>query len=202
MPRVTVVGDQVSGCRVIRFLVLFVEEGLEYEGCGDLVDNILVLLPCAAGLVEDLVSLPAGEALVPQVDGQAGQRAEFSGESLDSGGARALVAGDVQRIADDDAGDGVAAGYAGDGAEVVARIAAGFERHDGLSREAEFIGHGDADAPGAHVEAEMPGWRSFDQQLLLPPEYPGAAVFSAEPPFILPLIVYPDPLNPDRLADL
>ena len=110
-----------------------------------------------AGFVEDLVGFAAGEPLVPQVDGEAGEFAEFGGELLrfESPGAR--LAGEVQRVADDDAGDGEAAGETREGAQVVAAIAVDFEGENGPGGEAKFIGDGDANAFGANVEGEIAG---------------------------------------------
>jgi hypothetical protein len=137
-------------------VTFLVEEGLEDEGGGDLVDEGFVLLTGMSGLVEDLVGFAGGEALVPEMDGQAGERAEFGGKGLGFGGAWALVAGEeVQGVADDDADDGEPAGETRDGTEVFARVAAGFEGQDGLGGEAEFVRDGDADAFGTDVEGEI-----------------------------------------------
>ena len=46
-----------------------VKEGLEDQGGGDLVYDLLVVLEGVAGFVENLVCFAGGEALVPQVDG-------------------------------------------------------------------------------------------------------------------------------------
>jgi len=102
-----------------------VEEGLEDEGGGDLVDDLAVGLAGVAGLVEDLVGFAGGEALVPEVDGEAGEGGELGGEGLGFGGLGAGVAGEVGGVADDDGDDVVAARQAGDGAEVFAGDAGG-----------------------------------------------------------------------------
>jgi hypothetical protein len=138
-------------------VALFVEEGLKDQRGGDLIDQGFVLFAGVAGLVEDVVSLAGGQALVPQMNGQAGEGSELGGKGLSFSSARAFVAGQVQRVADDDAGDRESAGEARDGSENVARSAAGFERHDGLGGEAEFVGDSDADAFGADVEGEIAG---------------------------------------------
>lgn len=137
---------------------MLLQEGLEDEGGSDLVDDLLVLLAGVAGFVEDLVGFAGGEALVPEVDGQAGELAEFGGKLLDFGGAGAGFAGEMQGVADYDAGDGEAAGEAGDGAQVFAGVAARFEGHDGLGGEAERIRDGDADAFCSDVEGEIAGF--------------------------------------------
>lgn len=143
-------------CRLVRVRI---EERLEDERGGDLVDHLLMLLAGVAGLVKDLVGFAAGEALVPEVDGEAGKGAEFGGKGLDFGCAGAVLAGEMQRVADDDGGNRVPAGKPADGTEIVAGVAAGLEGHDGLGRQAEFIRHSDADALGADVEAEVAGYR-------------------------------------------
>jgi hypothetical protein len=145
---------------------LFVEEGLEDEDGGDLVDDAAVLLAGVAGLIEDLVGFAGGEALVPEVDGKAGERAEFGGKCLIYGGLWTDVTGEVEGVSDDDADDGKAAGETGEGAEVVAGDAAAgalaLEGEDGLGGEAEFVRDGNADAAVADIEAEKTrGWDGF-----------------------------------------
>jgi hypothetical protein len=108
-----------------------------------------------------------GKALVPQVNGQAGERAQFSGEELDLFSLRALLAGEAQRIADDDSGDGVATAEACQGAEVVPPIAMTFQGQDGLRREAQLVGDSDTDAAVAYVEREITRMRSGFQIRLL-----------------------------------
>jgi hypothetical protein len=148
-----------------------VEEGLKDEGCGDLIDEAAVVLAGVAGFVEDLVGFAGGEALVPEVDGEAGELAEFGGKGLIEGGLLAFVAGEVDGIADDDGGDGEAAGEAGERAEVFTGDAAAgalaLEGEDGLGGEAELVGDCDADAAVADVEGEKAGWRGGLQGLLL-----------------------------------
>jgi hypothetical protein len=54
---------------------VFIEEGLEDQGGGYLIDDAAVLLAGVAGFIEDLVGFAGGEALVPEVDGEAGELA-------------------------------------------------------------------------------------------------------------------------------
>ena len=61
---------------------LFVEEGLEDEDGGYLVDDALVILASVSSFVEELMSFPGGETLVPQVNGQAGEVAQLGGKLL------------------------------------------------------------------------------------------------------------------------
>ena len=71
---------------------------------------------------------------------------------MDALGLAAAVSGEVQRIADDDAGAAVAACEAEDGA----LIAAGLRALDGEQRlrDAERVGERDTDAARADIEAE------------------------------------------------
>jgi hypothetical protein len=92
------------------------------------------------------------------VDGEVGELGEVVGPFFGLAGAGALVAGEMEGVADDDGGDRVASGEAGDGAEVVAAVAVGREGKDGLGGEAELVGDGYADALRAYVEGEIAGW--------------------------------------------
>ena len=74
------------------------KEGLEDEGGGDLIDHFAVLLAGAAGLIQDLMGFPAGEPLVPEVNGDAGEFTQFGGEGLGFGGLGALVPGEVDGV--------------------------------------------------------------------------------------------------------
>jgi hypothetical protein len=60
----------------------------------------------------------------------------------------------MERVADDDSGDIETAGQAGDGAEIVARVAVHLKGEYRLGSEAEFVRDGNTDALGAHVESE------------------------------------------------
>lgn len=69
---------------------ILVEEGLEDEGGGDLVDDAAVILAAVAGFIEDLVGLLGGEALVPEVDGETGEVGQLLGEGLGADGLGAV----------------------------------------------------------------------------------------------------------------
>ncbi len=136
------------------------EKGLQDEDGGDLVDDIFAADAFGVGRsgvaegVKVAVGLGGGEALVPEVDGEAELGAEGFGEGLGAGGLGALIAGHVEGVADDGLGDGgVLAEDAGDGLEVVLEAGA-VEGEEGLSGVAEFVGEGEADAAVADVEAE------------------------------------------------
>ena len=102
------------------------------------------------------VGFGGGQALVPQMHGEAELGAQLLGELLRLGRLRALVAGHVQRIADDRLGDGVLAQKARDRLHVgaVAPLPAspvqGEERLRGV---AQRVGDGDANAPVAYIKA-------------------------------------------------
>ena len=132
-----------------------VEEGLENQSGGNLIDDAAVLLAGVAGLIEDAVRLVGGQALVPEVDGQAGELAEFGGEVLGLLRLGAGLAGEMDWIADHQSHDGVAACQAGEGAQVFTAVAAAFQGEDRLGGKAELVADGHADAAIADVEAEV-----------------------------------------------
>jgi hypothetical protein len=99
------------------------------------------------------VGFGGGEALVPEVDGDAEFGAEVFGEGLGFGGLGALVAGHVEGVADDGFRCGVLAEDAGDGFEIGAAVGA-VQGEEGLRGKAEGVGDGDADAAVADVEAD------------------------------------------------
>ena len=55
---------------------------MEDQSGGYLVYHAAVLLAGAAGFIEDLVGFAGGQALVPEVNGQAGEVLEFGGKGL------------------------------------------------------------------------------------------------------------------------
>jgi hypothetical protein len=136
---------------------LVVQEGLENECGGHLVHDFAVLLTGVTGLVEDLVSLPGGEALVPHMDGQTGEGAEFGGKGLGFERAGTEVAGEMEGIADHDSHHAEAACEAGQGAEVLAGVVAPLQGENGLRGEPELVRDGHADAFGPNVETKIAG---------------------------------------------
>ena len=62
-----------------------------------------MLLASVAGFVKDLMGLARGQPLIPQVNRQSRQCAEFGGKSLGLGGLRAHIARQVHRVAHHDA---------------------------------------------------------------------------------------------------
>jgi len=57
-----------------------------------LIHNPAVLLAGVACLIKDLMGLARGQPLIPQVNGQPGQFAQFGGKGLGLGGLRAYIA--------------------------------------------------------------------------------------------------------------
>ena len=80
------------GIQVLTVAVV-VEEGLQDQCGGDLVDDLLVILAGTTSFVENLVRLATGEALVPQMDGEPCEFAEFRCELPGLESARAVVSG-------------------------------------------------------------------------------------------------------------
>ena len=128
---------------------------MQDERGGYLIDYAAMLLAGVAGFIENLVGLAGGQPLVPQVDGQAGQRAQFGGKGLDLGGLGTDAAVQMHGIAHHDAHDGEAPAEAGQRTEVVALIALALQRQNRLRCQAQLIRDGNADAAVADIEAEV-----------------------------------------------
>jgi hypothetical protein len=80
------------------------------------------------------------------------QRLEFIDKAMDAVGLAAAISGEVQRIADDDAGAVVTACEPEDGALIATGLGA-LDSEERL-RNAEGIGERDTDAAGTDIEAE------------------------------------------------
>jgi len=156
-------------------VALSIEPTLQDEGGGKLVDETTAGLAANAAIgrmvacrFERCVGLGGGKALVPEMNGEAGmatigdvfvcvgrcfgdERLQLIHKAMDPLGLGAAVSGEVERIADDDAGATVAACKAENGAQV----AAGLRTLDGEQglRHAERIRERDTDAAGADIEA-------------------------------------------------
>lgn len=143
-------------CRLCVSLAA-VEKALEDESGGYLIDDGTMLPAGVAGFVENLVRFAGREALVPQVDGQAGQFGEAGGKRLGLGRLKTGVTCQMKRIADHNCGDIEATGKPGQRAQILARIAAPLQGEHGLGGEPQFVGDGDADAAVADIETEKTG---------------------------------------------
>lgn len=130
-----------------------VEPALQDEDGGDLVDDILSVARGPADGIEMAVGLGGAEALIPQVNGQIEFGAEGVGKFFRGKGARAAVAGEMNRPSHDNFRAGIASQQTPQRAEIVARIGMD-EGEQGLGGEAELVGQGDADAPRTVIEAE------------------------------------------------
>jgi len=142
---------------------------LQNQRRSHLVHYLAVLLPSVAGLVEDRVRLAGGQPLVPQVNGQAGQFAQFGGKGLCFGRTRAGLTGKMQRVAHHNSRHAESPAEPRQRAQIVPELAAPLEREHGLRREAQLVGDGNADAAAANIEAEIAGMRNSFQ--LLAPSY-------------------------------
>jgi hypothetical protein len=154
---------------------LGIEPALQNEGGGELVDDASAYMAAEvaiSGMVahgfECSMGFGGGEALVPEVDGEAGvvhicrvfalggwlgdERFELVHKTMDSLGLAAAVSGEVERIADHDAGATMAACEAEDGALVPAGLRA-FDGEQRL-RDAKRVGERDTDTARADIEAQ------------------------------------------------
>ncbi len=126
---------------------------MQDEDGGDLVDDIFSVARAAADGVEMAVGLGGTEALIPQVNGQLKFGAQAVGEFFRREGARASVAGEMNRPSNDNRRAGVASQQAAQRAQIVARIGVD-DGEQRLCGQAELIGDGNADAARAVIEAE------------------------------------------------
>jgi hypothetical protein len=134
---------------------LCIHERLQDERGGYLVHYAAMLLAGVASFVENLVGLAGGQPLVPQMDGQAGQRAQFGGKGLGFGGLGTDATVQMHRIAHYDANDAKATAEARQRAQVFALIVLPLQRQNRLRRQAQLVRDSHADAAIADVEAEI-----------------------------------------------
>jgi hypothetical protein len=135
-----------------------IEKRLENQRGGYLIHDGAMVLPRVACLIEDLVGLLRGQALIPHVDGQPGQFAQLGCECLRSCRSRALVARHVQGIAYNNSGYGESSRKAGERAQILASLASPLEGEHRLGREPEFVRDRYADAFRSDVEGKKAGW--------------------------------------------
>jgi hypothetical protein len=153
------------------FFIFLFHKRLQDERGGHLIDNAAMLLAGVTGFVENLMSLAAGQSLVPQVNGQTGQLAQGGGKSLCADGLRAHVARKMHGVADDDADDAKPAAKPRQRAQIVtgdAAVAAPpLQRQNRLRRQPQLVRHSHADAAIANIEAQI-ARLSCDFQLFAP----------------------------------
>jgi hypothetical protein len=109
-----------------------VQKGLQDQGGRNLVDDAAMVLAGMAGFVEDLVSLAGGQALIPEMNGEARKFSQFGGEGLVILRPRALLAGKVEGISNHDRGDAESPRQARQRAHILARIPPPYQRQNGL----------------------------------------------------------------------
>jgi len=129
---------------------------LQDENGSDLVDDSAMFGAGASRGMQVAMGFGGGQALVPEVDGQAGFVAEELGESLSLRGLGTLISGHVEGVADDDPGAAIFADKAGERFEVLLAVGAR-ESEDGLRGETERVGDGDTNAAVSDVETHEPG---------------------------------------------
>jgi hypothetical protein len=128
---------------------------LQDQRGGYLVHYVAMLLAGVAGLIENLVSLAGGQPLVPQVDGEAGQRAQLGGKGLGFGGLGTEAAVQMHRIAHHDAHDAKAPAEARQRAQVFTLVMLPLQRQNRLRCQAQLVRDGYAYAAVADIEAEI-----------------------------------------------
>src|SRR5262249_55609377 len=139
--------------RILFRLSLRVEPALQDEGGGAAVDDLLALPSRQVGLDQRPLDGGGGEALVRGLDGHGEAAAERLDEDEDALGARADLALERERQADDDALGALAPDPVGDRGDVAAHPDAR-ERRPRVREEPELVGDGDPDGLRADVEPE------------------------------------------------
>ncbi len=114
-----------------------------------------MLLAGVAGLVQDLVRLLCGQPLIPQMNRQARQLAQFRRKGLGLGSLRAWLAGKMQRIAHYNTHDPKAPRQPCQRAQIFALVVPSDKRQDRLRGQPQLIGDGNADAAIADIEAQI-----------------------------------------------
>jgi hypothetical protein len=138
---------------LLRSGVVGVEPVLQDEDGGHLVDDLAAALDGHIGLAQQAVGLGGGEALVPKMDREVKVTAQVFGENLHFVCAGAFGSAHAEGVADDDFAYGELVDNFGEGLKIGAFVAA-VEGFDALRGDAEGVGDGKADAPGADVEAK------------------------------------------------
>lgn len=133
-----------------------IEEALQDQYGGNLVDHGAVGGAGAAGGVQMAMSLRGAQALIPQVHREGEAFAKRLREVLGPLGLGTDVAGRVERVAEHDGRAVEPAQQAPQRLQVLAEVFAN-QGKDGLGGEAEFVGDRDADASRAEIEAEKAG---------------------------------------------
>jgi hypothetical protein len=128
---------------------------LQNQGGGYLIHNFAVLLARVSGFIEDLVGFAGGEALVPHMDGPAGQGTQFGSKGLGLQRSGTYVSREMERVTNHNSRHVEAPAEAGQRAKVLAGIVAALQGQDRLRRQAKFVGDGHADTFRSNVETEV-----------------------------------------------
>ena len=141
-----------------------IEETLQNQDGSHLIDDLPMAGKRPSGSMEVAMGLGGGQALIPKVDGEGELGVEDVGEGVGLCGLGAEVAGHVEGIAQHNGGTIELAEQAAQRLQVLLRVFAD-EGEDGLSGEAQLIGHRDADTAVTEIEAEQAGFhRSKDKR--------------------------------------
>jgi len=116
-----------------------------------------VLLSRVAGFIKDPVGLVAGQALIPKVNGQAGQLAQIGRKGLITSSLWAEFTGQMHWITHHNAHHPKAAAEPRQRAQIHTAATAPFQSKHGLRRQAQLIGHSYANATVADVQTEIAG---------------------------------------------
>ena len=135
---------------------LLIQEGLQNQDSRHLIDDLPVVLPFSARLVQNPVRLVAGQPLVPQVDRQPGQLSQFRCKCLCLYGLRAQFTGDVQWIANYDSNHSVPARQPSERAQIFSPAPSPLQSHHRLRCKPQLIRHRHADATVAYVQPQIP----------------------------------------------
>jgi hypothetical protein len=136
-----------------------VEEVLQNQHCGDLVDDLAMAGKRTSGGVEVTVSLSGREALVPEMDWKGKGFTKGLGESVGFCCLGAEVAGHIEGVSQDDGRAAKSAKEAAERPEVLFRISAD-EGEDGLGGETKLVGDSHTDAAVSEIEAQEAGLHS------------------------------------------
>jgi|SRR5580658_892252 hypothetical protein len=134
-----------------------VEERLQNQSRGHLIDNPTMLLALVAGRVKDLVGFVGGKPFIPEMDRQICKLSELGGKGLRLFGLPASLSVELERVADHDRNDGILPRQSRQRTEIVARAAFALDGHYRLRRQTQLVRNGNTNAPVADVKGEVAG---------------------------------------------
>lgn len=136
-------------------LTVGVEPVLQDEYGGDLVNDFFPVAGATADGIEMAVGLGGTQPFIPEVHRQVKFSAKAVGKFLRREGARAAIAGEMDRPSNDNLRAGIATQQATERTQIAPRIGMN-KGKQGLGGQAELVGDGDADALRTMVETENP----------------------------------------------